>query len=109
MLHNSFEISPKSNLPNINQVGLVGANLNRNQLGFATVLKIHSKGDKAGHWLTDLDVSFRQDKVNDHKSDLNFRADHNEDDPSFLDFGENKWENKNVVFVLFLQCKLNVN
>ena len=82
------------NLPNINQVGLVGANLNRNQLGFATVLKIHSKGDKAGHWLTDLDVSFRQDKVNDHKSDLNFRADHNEDDPSFLDFGENKWENK---------------
>ena len=83
------------NLPNINQVGLVGANLNRNKFGFATVLKIHSKGDKAGHWLTDLDVSFRQDRVGDHKSNLNFRADHNQedDDLSFLDFGENKWEN----------------
>lgn len=83
------------NLANINQVGLVGANLNRNKFGFATVLKIHSKGDKAGHWLTDLDVSFRQDRVGDHKSNLNFRADHNQedDDLSFLDFGENKWEN----------------
>ena len=82
------------NLPNINQVGLVGGNLNRNQFGFATVLKIHSKGDKAGYWLTDLDVSFRQDKVEDYKSDLNFRADHNqENDLSFLDFGENKWKN----------------
>jgi len=83
------------NLANINQVGLVGANLNRNKFGFATVLKIHSKGDKAGHWLTDLDVSFRQDRVGDHKSNLNFRADHNQEDDalSFLDFGENKWEN----------------
>ena len=83
------------NLANINQVGLVGANLNRNKFGFATVLKIHSKGDKAGHWLTDLDVSFRQDRVGDHKSNLNFRADHNQGDDarSFLDFGENKWEN----------------
>ncbi|MDB9722465.1 MAG: TonB-dependent receptor [Fidelibacterota bacterium] len=83
------------NSPNINQVGLLGANLYRNQFGLATVLKIHSKGDKAGHWLTDLDVSFRQDKVKDHKSNLNFRADHNQEgDFSFLDFGENKWENK---------------
>jgi len=83
------------NLPNINQVGLVGANLNRDQLGFATVLKIHSKGDKEGYWLTDLDVSFRQDRVNDHKSNLNFRSDHNPENGelSFLDFGENKWEN----------------
>jgi len=83
------------NLANINQVGLVGANLNRNKFGFATVLKIHSKGDKAGHWLTDLDVSFRQDRVGDHKSNLNFRADHNQEDDalSFLDFGDNKWEN----------------
>ena len=83
------------NLANINQVGLVGANLNRNKFGFATVLKIHSKGDKAGHWLTDLDVSFRQDRVGDHKSNLNFRADHNQEDDalSFSDFGENKWEN----------------
>ena len=83
------------NLANINQVGLVGANLNRNKFGFATVLKIHSKGDKAGHWLTDLDVSFRQDRVGDHKSNLNFRADHTQEDDalSFLDFGDNKWEN----------------
>ena len=83
------------NLPNLKQVGLVGADLNRNQLGLATVLKIHSKGDKAGHWLTDLDVSYRQDKVKDYKSNLNFRADHDQDeiDYSFLDFGENKWKN----------------
>ena len=83
------------NLPNLKQVGLVGADLNRNQFGLATVLKIHSKGDKAGHWLTDLDVSYRQDKVKDYKSNLNFRADHDQDeiDYSFLDFGENKWKN----------------
>jgi len=83
------------NLPNLKQVGLVGADLNRNQLGLATVLKIHSKGDKDGHWLTDLDVSYRQDKVKDYKSNLNFRADHDQDeiDYSFLDFGENKWKN----------------
>ena len=83
------------NLPNLKQVGLVGADLNRNQLGLATVLKIHSKGDKVGHWLTDLDVSYRQDKVKDYKSNLNFRADHDQDeiDYSFLDFGENKWKN----------------
>ena len=83
------------NLPNLEQVGLVGADLNRNQFGLATVLKIHSKGDKAGHWLTDLDVSYRQDKVKDYKSNLNFRADHDQDeiDYSFLDFGENKWKN----------------
>ncbi|GIT57264.1 MAG: hypothetical protein Ct9H300mP18_06930 [Candidatus Neomarinimicrobiota bacterium] len=33
------------NLSNVKQVGLKGADLNRDQFGFATVLKIHSKGD----------------------------------------------------------------
>ena len=84
------------NLSNVYQVGLKGANLNRDQAGFATVLKLHSKGDKAGNWITDLDVSFRQDKVSDHKSDLIFRKNHNSENEngSFLDFGENEWNNK---------------
>jgi len=83
------------NLTNVNQIGLKGANLNRDQVGFATVLKLHSKGDSKGQWLTDLDVSYRQDRVNDHKSNLVFRDNHqpSEGEQSFLDFGENKWQN----------------
>ncbi len=83
------------NLNNINQIGLKGANLNRNQMGFATVLKLHSKGDDVGQWLTDLDVSYRNDKVEDTKSNLIFRKDHVEEvgNQSFLKFGENKWQN----------------
>ena len=84
------------NLSNIKQVGLKGADLNRDQFGFATVLKIHSKGDDAGKWLTDLDVSFRYDQVKDHKENLVYRDNHDPtvDGRSFLKFGENNWDNK---------------
>ena len=84
------------NLSNIKQVGLKGADLNRDQFGFATVLKIHSKGDDAGKWLTDLDVSFRYDQVKDHKENLVYRDNHDPtvDGRTFLKFGENNWDNK---------------
>ena len=84
------------NLSNIKQVGLKGADLNRDQFGFATVLKIHSKGDDAGKWLTDLDVSFRHDQVKDYKENLVYRENHdpNVEGRTFLKFGENNWDNK---------------
>lgn len=83
------------NINNIEQLGLKGANLNRDQYGFATVLKIHSTGDKAGQWLTDLDVSFRSDKVKDYKTDLIFRVDPDENwfERYFPVLGENNWSN----------------
>ena len=50
-------------LNNTVQLGLKGAQINRQHAGFATVLKLHSKGDDIGQWLTDLDVSYRYDFV----------------------------------------------
>lgn len=83
------------NLTNVNQVGLKGATLNRDQVGVATVLKLHSKGDDDGRWLTDLDVSYRQDRVKDYKSDLVYRNDHigGTEDLAFMKFGDNSWQN----------------
>ena len=80
---------------NVNQIGLKGADLNRSQMGFASVIKLHSKGDDEGHWLTDLDLSIRQDVVKDSKSRLIFRKDHQgeNDGKAFLNFGENDWKN----------------
>jgi hypothetical protein len=82
-------------LTNVNQIGLKGATLNRNQLGIATVLKLHSTGDDEGRWLTDLDVSYRQDRVNDFKTNLVYREDHlgGAEDVSFMKFGDNTWQN----------------
>ncbi|MEO2186062.1 MAG: TonB-dependent receptor, partial [bacterium] len=83
------------NLTNVNQVGLKGATLNRDQVGVATVIKLHSKGDDDGRWLTDLDVSYRQDRVTDYKSDLVYRNDHisSTENLAFMKFGDNSWQN----------------
>jgi hypothetical protein len=85
-------------MSNINQIGLKGADLNRSQLGIASVIKLHSKGDDVGRWMTDLDVSFRQDQVKDRKSKLIFRSDHEEenDEKVFLNFGDNDWKHSIV-------------
>ena len=98
------------NLTNVHQVGLKGANLNRDQFGFATVLKLHSKGDDAGKWLTDLDVSFRQDQVKDYKDNLVYRGNHEPgvDGRTFLDFGENNWNNK-IVKISTIASKRSLN
>jgi hypothetical protein len=82
-------------LNNVNQIGLKGADLNRSQMGFASVIKLHSKGDDEGRWLTDLDFSLRQDVVKDRKSRLIFRDDHQEenDGKAFMNFGDNDWKN----------------
>ncbi|MEA1881333.1 MAG: TonB-dependent receptor plug domain-containing protein [Candidatus Marinimicrobia bacterium] len=79
---------------NVNQIGLKGADLNRSQFGIASVIKLHSKGDEEGRWLTDLDFSIRQDQVKDRKSRLIYREDHQEenDGKAFLNFGENNWK-----------------
>ena len=98
------------NLTNVHQVGLKGANLNRDQFGFATVLKLHSKGDDEGKWLTDLDVSFRQDQVKDYKDNLVYRGNHEPgvDGRTFLDFGENNWNNK-IVKISTIASKRSLN
>ena len=82
-------------LNNVNQIGLKGADLNRSQMGFASVIKLHSKGDDQGRWLTDLDFSVRQDVVKDRKSRLIFRDDHQEENDGkvFMNFGDNDWKN----------------
>ena len=85
-------------MSNITQIGLKGADLNRSQLGIASVIKLHSKGDDVGRWMTDLDVSFRQDQVKDRKSKLIFRSDHEEENDGnvFLNFGDNDWKHSIV-------------
>ncbi|MBC8345298.1 MAG: TonB-dependent receptor plug domain-containing protein [Candidatus Marinimicrobia bacterium] len=86
------------NMSNITQIGLKGAHLNRSHFGIASVIKLHSKGDDVGRWMTDLDVSFRQDQVKDRKSKLVFRSDHEDenDGKAFLNFGENDWKHSIV-------------
>jgi len=87
-------------LNNVNQIGLKGAVLKRNQMGMASVIKLHSKGDEEGRWLTDLDMSIRQDQVKDSKSRLIYRDGHQgeNDGRAFLEFGENDWKNTIVKF-----------
>ena len=60
---------------NVQQVGLKQAEILRTQAGIATVLKLHSKGDNEGRWLTDLDVSYRYDFVSDKSDSLINRKD----------------------------------
>ncbi len=81
-------------MSNISQIGLKGADLNRKQIGYAGVVKLHSKGDAEGRWLTDLDMSIRQDKVIDSKSRLIYRSEHQagNEDKGFMNFGENDWQ-----------------
>ena len=87
-------------MSDVTQIGLKGADLNRKQFGFASVIKLHSKGDEEGRWLTDLDMSIRQDKVQDSKSRLIYRGEHQtiNDSKVFLDFGENDWKHTIVKF-----------
>ncbi len=95
MENSILEFWDDRNLTNVNQVGLKGATLNRDQVGVATVIKLHSKGDDDGRWLTDLDVSYRQDRVTDYKSDLVYRNDHisGTENLAFMKFGDNSWQN----------------
>ena len=82
-------------LNNIQQLGLKGADINRKHAGFATVLKLHSKGDEAGQWLTDLDVSYRYDFVRDRSDSLLNRkeiVDFSEI-AALVNFGNNDWSN----------------
>ena len=83
------------NLNNIQQVGLKGANIKRNHAGFATVLKLHSKGDELGQWLTDLDVSYRFDMLKDRSDSLVNRKDLVDfsEISSLVKFGNNDWSN----------------
>ena len=82
-------------LNNIQQLGLKGADINRKHAGFATVLKLHSKGDKAGQWLTDLDVSYRYDYIRDRSDSLVNRKDIVDfsEIAALVNFGNNDWSN----------------
>ena len=83
------------NLNNTQQIGLKGAEINRQQAGFATVLKLHSKGDEIGQWLTDLDMSYRYDFVKDQSDSLLNRREIFDlsEISSLVDFGNNQWSN----------------
>ncbi len=87
-------------MSDVTQIGLKGADLNRKQFGLASVIKLHSKGDEEGRWLTDLDMSIRHDKVQDSKSRLIYRGEHQTENEgkAFLDFGENDWKHTIVKF-----------
>ena len=82
-------------LNNTVQLGLKGAQINRQHAGFATVLKLHSKGDDIGQWLTDLDVSYRYDFVRDQSDSLVNRKEIYDlsEISSLVDFGNNQWSN----------------
>ena len=82
-------------LNNTIQLGLKGAQINRQHAGFATVLKLHSKGDNIGQWLTDLDVSYRYDFVRDQSDSLVNRKEIYDlsEISSLVDFGNNQWSN----------------
>ena len=82
-------------LSNVQQVGLKRAEVIRTQAGIATVLKLHSKGDEAGQWLTDVDVSYRYDYVRDRSDSLINRKDIIDfsEIASLVDFGNNEWSN----------------
>ena len=82
-------------LNNTLQLGLKGAQINRQHAGFATVLKLHSKGDDIGQWLTDLDVSYRYDFVRDQSDSLVNRKEIYDlsEISSLVDFGNNQWSN----------------
>ena len=82
-------------LNNTIQLGLKGAQINRQHAGFATVLKLHSKGDDIGQWLTDLDVSYRYDFVRDQSDSLVNRKEIYDlsEISSLVDFGNNQWSN----------------
>ena len=82
-------------LNNTQQLGLKGAKINRQHAGFATVLKLHSKGDEIGQWLTDLDMSYRFDFVKDQSDSLLNRKEIFDlsEISSLVDFGNNQWSN----------------
>ncbi len=82
-------------LNNTQQLGIKGAEINRQHAGFATVLKLHSKGDELGQWLTDLDVSYRYDFVRDQSDSLVNRKEIFDisEISSLVDFGNNQWTN----------------
>ena len=82
-------------LNNTVQLGLKGAEINRQHAGFATVLKLHSKGDDIGQWLTDLDVSYRYDFVRDQSDSLVNRKEIYDlsEISSLVNFGNNQWSN----------------
>lgn len=80
---------------NVQQVGLKQAEILRTQAGIATVLKLHSKGDNEGRWLTDLDVSYRYDFVSDKSDSLINRKDIVDlsEVSALINFGNNRWSN----------------
>ena len=80
---------------NVQQVGLKQAEILRTQAGIATVLKLHSKGDNEGRWLTDLDVSYRYDFVSDKSDSLINRKDIVDlsEVSALINFGYNRWSN----------------
>ena len=90
-----LDLLDDQSLNNTQQLGLKGAEINRQHAGFATVLKLHSKGDELGQWLTDLDMSYRYDFVRDQSDSLVSRKEIFDfsEIASLVDFGNNQWSN----------------